>query len=989
MTNEYRMSFADSSAWMNGTCNESTAAGASFSSVMASGNSIRLKITDPVETYGGTATIEFSSGYQLWVVAFDSDLKYLGKTNGSVTTWENSPYTADFNDAAYLGVVIRKSNDGAIDPSEAPTVDLTVTITGGVLPMIKATSEVTITDNTDIDSLVTWYYLTTSATKPEAPTTTQTSDSVPSPWTQNEPTFTAGTVTNYLYCCIQTRWKDGSCTWGTVQLSSAYEQSKQAWNKANAAQSSIDNLEVGGRNLLVGSEFFDPSATLFNGSNVYPYGSTKYDGQQVYYMSGPRYVLVNLGSLADGQEYTFSYDLQRASGQSIFITIGSVSEIVGTSVTGTWVRTSLTFTASAETTSAKLRVYTDDESGRNDWIAAVRHFKLERGNVATDWTPAPEDLEAAIEEAAAVAGNYIIETATNDVWVHSEDHGPQSDGTVTANTYGWRIGSVFELVRAGVSYMKMWVDNSVAKLRLGLESAGHAIFSLGGMEVYGDSTTKVAALTPDGVVVGRSDGARFVADESSVALYSKDTEKVFDVEVGSSASSTTYIGHINVASGQSVSSVSVISEYATPSFTYVKVNGTSVSYSTQAMSSSETLPDGTTTVTTRRAVANLSSAVSGPASIEYAYTVNEPPVTAVVGRRGGNHVEVTSDGVEVFTNRDTSVAEFGDTARVGLESSGHVELDSTGMEVFTDASTSVAKFGDDVRLGTTSGYNIKLDGDAGDITLNNGSTNILSLQRWNNNDASGELRIGKTSFHGTEFSGGTGVSCVANAGNSSVSDSVADNVTVNLTAQTATKYSSFEISAYGIATLNCHLFNIMGDLSVEDISINASQIANTVLAAPNGSAGSPEFRQLVAADLPTVPISSGGTGQTSANAAARALGLAKTKGDSFTLNYVNAVGFLTNSRKQAVVTVYFPYLIYGITSGNSCTLTGTFTARQNNGYCFGSTSTTPANLTSVTVSITRIQSGALTFSITGGEQTAAINNDPIALYFTSLTVTLT
>lgn len=102
---------------------------------------------------------------------------------------------------------------------------------------VKAAYEVTITDNTDIDSLVTWYYLTTSATKPAAPTTTQTSAAVPSPWTQNEPTFTAGTVTNYLYCCIQTRWKDGSCTWGTVQLSSAYEQSKQAWNKANAAQS--------------------------------------------------------------------------------------------------------------------------------------------------------------------------------------------------------------------------------------------------------------------------------------------------------------------------------------------------------------------------------------------------------------------------------------------------------------------------------------------------------------------------------------------------------------------------------------------------------------------------------------------------------------------------------------------------------------------------------------------------------------------------------
>ena len=100
---------------------------------------------------------------------------------------------------------------------------------------VKAASEVTITDNTDIDSLVTWYYLSTSVTKPDAPSTTKTSETPPSPWTQAEPTFTAGTVTNYLYTCVQTRWKDGSCTWGAVQLSSSYEQAKQAWNKAQAA----------------------------------------------------------------------------------------------------------------------------------------------------------------------------------------------------------------------------------------------------------------------------------------------------------------------------------------------------------------------------------------------------------------------------------------------------------------------------------------------------------------------------------------------------------------------------------------------------------------------------------------------------------------------------------------------------------------------------------------------------------------------------------
>lgn len=111
----------------------------------------------------------------------------------------------------------------------------------GVTGMIKALAEVTVTDETDILSLVTWYALTSSATAPSAPSTTLTSQTPASPWSAAEPSFDPSQGTRYLYTCIQTRWKDGSCTWdNAVQLSSAYEQAKQAWNKANAASAAVD-----------------------------------------------------------------------------------------------------------------------------------------------------------------------------------------------------------------------------------------------------------------------------------------------------------------------------------------------------------------------------------------------------------------------------------------------------------------------------------------------------------------------------------------------------------------------------------------------------------------------------------------------------------------------------------------------------------------------------------------------------------------------------
>lgn len=132
-------------------------------------------------------------------------------------------------------------------------------------------------------------------------------------------------------------------------------------------------------------------------------------------------------------------------------------------------------------------------------------------------------------------------------------------------------------------------------------------------------------------------------------------------------------------------------------------------------------------------------------------------------------------------------------------------------------------------------------------------------------------------------------------------------------------------------------------------------------------------------------IADGGTGATSANAAARALGMAKTAGDSVTLSGYVANGYLTNAKKSAYVLIQLPYRIYGVTSGN-CTYSGTFTARQNGLYLFGSTSTTPRNLSAVTTSIVVSTNGWIRIAITGSEQTNAINNNPISIYFDSLTI---
>lgn len=132
------------------------------------------------------------------------------------------------------------------------------------------------------------------------------------------------------------------------------------------------------------------------------------------------------------------------------------------------------------------------------------------------------------------------------------------------------------------------------------------------------------------------------------------------------------------------------------------------------------------------------------------------------------------------------------------------------------------------------------------------------------------------------------------AGSMSAADKVKlDGIASGATANTGTVTSVSGtgtvsgLSLSGSVTTSGNL-TLGGTLSVTPSNF-ASQTANQVLAAPNGSAGTPTFRALVAADIPTlnqnttgtasnvtgtVAVANGGTGATSAATARTNLGLA-------------------------------------------------------------------------------------------------------------------
>lgn len=183
-----------------------------------------------------------------------------------------------------------------------------------------------------------------------------------------------------------------------------------------------------------------------------------------------------------------------------------------------------------------------------------------------------------------------------------------------------------------------------------------------------------------------------------------------------------------------------------------------------------------------------------------------------------------------------------------------------------------------------------------------------------------------------------------------------------------------------------------------DVFLNGKNVssvaANRVFASPNNSTGEAAFRALVPNDIPPIPIGTktsgtlgigrGGTGETNADAAARALGMAKTAGDTINMGGYVATGYLTSSKTKMTLTVATPFRFYGF---SGATATATATVRQNNLYLFGSTADTPATLSNLEV-VARAN-GFLTISYTGSTQSSAINNNPVAVYFNTLSITLT
>ena len=302
---------------------------------------------------------------------------------------------------------------------------------------IKAKAEITISRIIDIEDVVRYYLLQSSSiAAPSKPTANPPGGS----WATTEPTYNSG-ATNSLYFTDLTIMSNGTYSYSAVSKSSSYEAAKEAWNKANNAQNgvsqlttrvelaetsisknneeialrakktevteAIDAIKVGGRNLA--------RKTSNEWGNWYvPHSMYNYCDSISLIYPGPR-------SVGDVFMVSFDIDVTKftKSGDGTFDLY-----IQGT-VDGAWA-VSNPFTNYNFATKALAGDYTEHVSyackiGNADQAKAVgfefayrcdfsdgtgkfriRNLKVEKGNKATDWTPAPEDYYTKTETDASI-----------------------------------------------------------------------------------------------------------------------------------------------------------------------------------------------------------------------------------------------------------------------------------------------------------------------------------------------------------------------------------------------------------------------------------------------------------------------------------------------------------------------------------------------------------------------------------------------------------
>lgn len=222
----------------------------------------------------------------------------------------------------------------------------------------------------------------------------------------------------------------------TAQMNSAINQSatsiKSEVSATYATNAKVDGIQVGGRNLLFNSKGDSTTGWFFTGTVV---DDSRFGKCIQKIATGTSEVLLGTPRTAQvdkSAKYTFScyvwvnsyvssvdiWWLSDTESDKKTTSNGFVNtiQILGNKkfTPGQWNKVEITFTTNSDDYTGYIRIDNNGSttSGSNASLYITR-LKLERGTKATDWTPAPEDVDSSIGEVKTIAE----QTATKIGWI--------------------------------------------------------------------------------------------------------------------------------------------------------------------------------------------------------------------------------------------------------------------------------------------------------------------------------------------------------------------------------------------------------------------------------------------------------------------------------------------------------------------------------------------------------------------------------------------
>lgn len=395
---------------------------------------------------------------------------------------------------------------------------------------VKAKAQITISRIVDIESVTRYYLLQSStAAAPAIPTANPPGGN----WVKTEPSYTTGS-TNTLYFVDLTLFTNGTYSYSAVSKSSSYEAAKAAYNKANAAadtanaaKDKIDNLQVGGRNLLLNSSMM--KGELGNADNIDDLNSVtkKEYTDEGYHIITPSTGNQNNGvgfifndftklGLQPGDTISVGFDVKGSSdSHKPFVRVifyASGNQWAGSTViqspnaifipTSDFQRVTYTYTIPADGTyTNKTMMLAFHGSYQSElWI---KNIKLEKGSVATDWTEAPEDTDSKISDvddklseqidSKLIGRNFARKTSDQwtDWWVPKKDTDNNTINFSSIYPGNKNIGDVFR-VSFDIEFAK-FTTSTAGTFKIWFQGKVDGVWSITNPFIMGNITTKALA----------------------------------------------------------------------------------------------------------------------------------------------------------------------------------------------------------------------------------------------------------------------------------------------------------------------------------------------------------------------------------------------------------------------------------------------------------------------------------------------------------------